>query len=207
VSAFIYLEGGASGANSNYLNILCEKAFHKLLDAMDFVGRKPRLVACGARSEVYKSFRRALRDPGVSFVAMWIDSEEPMTDIEKTWQHLAEVSTVEAWQQPPNTSDDQVLMMTTCMETWIVADRDKLRQHYSQHLNENSLPHSNGLESRNRHEIQRALVEATKNCKNSYSKGKKSFEIFEKLDPSALRLHLPSFGRIERILGEKFPKR
>ena len=203
VRAIIYLEGGASGPKSKILDIRCERAFHKLLDRMGFTGRKPRLVACGGRDDVYKSFYRALRSSVNGYVAMWIDSEEPIADIEKAWKHLAEVTTVGAWKQPEDAKDDQVLFMTTCMETWIVADRAALREHYKQNLNENPLPHPSGFESQQRHEVQQALETATKNCNNAYAKGKRSFDIFEKLDPAVLRQHLPSFERVARILNAK----
>ena len=89
------------------------------------------------------------------------------------------------------------------METLIVADRAASREHYKQNLNENPLPHTIGLESRPRHEVKQALETATKNCNNAYAKGKRSFEIFEKLDPEVLRQHLPSFERVVRILNAK----
>lgn len=44
---------------------------------------------------------------------------------------------------------------------------------------------------------------ATRNCKNAYAKGKRSFEILGKLDPDVLAKHLPSFSRVRRILKEK----
>jgi hypothetical protein len=61
VSAYIYVEGGASGAyedgsSSKYLTIRCQQAFHTLLTRMGFSGRKPRLVACGGRGKVYDRF-------------------------------------------------------------------------------------------------------------------------------------------------------
>ena len=59
MSAYIYLEGGASGAGSKYLNTRCQEAFHKLLDQMGFTGRKPRLVACGGREAVYEKGKRS----------------------------------------------------------------------------------------------------------------------------------------------------
>lgn len=206
MSAFIYLEGGATGANSKYLDISCEKAFHKLLDKMGFTGRKPRLVACGGRGDVFNRFKTGLRSRGNNYIAMWIDSEDPMSDIERAWEHLAAVTTVTAWQRPDNVTDDQVLFMTTCMETWIVADRATLREHYKQGLNENPLPHPNNLEGKQRHVVQDALEAATKNCRNAYAKGKRSFDILEKLNPDALK-DLPSFTRVARILGEKLPMR
>lgn len=203
VRAYIYIEGGASGPNSKNLRIQCQQAFRNLLDRMGMKGKKLRLKACGGRNAVYADFCTAHRTSHGGYVAMWIDSEEPMADIEKAWKHLAEVTTVGAWKKPADAMDDQVLFMTTCMETWVVADRAALREHYKQNLNENSLPNINGLESQERHVVQQALETATKDCKNAYAKGKRSFEIFEKLDPTVLRHHLPSFERVARILNAK----
>ncbi len=201
--AYIYIEGGASGPNSKNLRIQCQQAFRTLLDRMGMTGKKLRLKACGGRNAVYADFCTAHRTSHGGYVAMWIDSEDPMTDIEGAWKHLAEVTTVAAWEKPNGAVDDQVLFMTTCMETWIVADRAALREHYKQKLNENPLPHTNDLEAKPRHAVQQALETATKDCKNGYAKGKRSFEILEKLDPAVLRQHLPSFVRVERILKAK----
>jgi hypothetical protein len=202
VRAFIYLEGGATGANSKYLDISCERAFHKLLDGMGFTGRKPRLVACGGRGDVFNRFKTALRNRGGNFIAMWIDSEDPMINTENAWDHLAVVTTVTAWERPDGVTDDQVLFMTTCMETWIVADRAVLREHYGHRLQENQLPPLEDIERRNRHEVQEKLERATKECKNAYAKGKRSFEVLAKLSPAVLKEHLPSYLRIDRILKE-----
>jgi hypothetical protein len=68
---------------------------------------------------------------------MLIDSEDPVVDIEKTWQHL---KTGDNWERPAATSDDEVLFMTTCMESWIVADRETLKKHYGHKLHESALP-------------------------------------------------------------------
>ena len=208
MSACIYVEGGASGpkadgSSSKYLTSRCQEAFHKLLDRMGFKGRKPKLVACGGRSKVYDRFCTAHKTGRAEYIAMWIDSEDPMDDIELAWKHLADVTTVTAWERPEGALDDQVLFMTTCMETWIVADRSALRNHYKQKLNENPLPLTNGLEEKQRHAVQQALDTATKNCKNAYAKGKRSFEILEKLDITVLKQHLPSFVRVDRILKSK----
>lgn len=70
-------------------------------------------------------------------------------------------------------------------------------------MNENPLPSTTGLEARLRNEVQQALERATKDCKNGYAKGRRSFEIFEQLDPAILKQHLPSFARANRILRAK----
>ena len=209
MSAYVYLEGGASGPNSDgtsskYLTIRCQRTFHTLLDRMGFKKRKPRLVACGGRGRVYDRFCTAHDLVGAGgYVAIWIDSVEPMADIEASWKHLANVTTVAAWQKPAGAKDDQVLFMTTCMETWIVADRATLREHFKQQLNENPLPTLTDVERRTRASVQDALIAATKDCQNAYAKGKQSYNVLEKLDPAVLKQHLPSFVRVARIFEQK----
>lgn len=202
MSAFIYIEGGAGGPKSKYLNIACQRAFHKLLDSMGFKDRKPHLVACGGRHQVYDRFCTKHKEASRDYVAMWIDSEDPMADPERAWQHLKEVKTVQAWQQPAGAEDDQVLFMTTCMETWIVADREGLRSHYRQGLQETALPSLHELEERPRHDVQDRLERATRQCRNQYAKGKRSFEVLAVLNPSAL-VPLPSYARALGILKKK----
>ena len=95
--------------------------------------------------------------------------------------------------------------MVTCSETWIATDRETLRSHYGADLQDSALPPLKDMESRDRHSIQDALVQATRNCKNGYAKGKRSFAVIAKLAPEKLRPHLPSFARFERVLSRKLP--
>jgi hypothetical protein len=171
VTATIYIEGGAKGKKSNYLNTKCQEAFHKLLDKMGFTGRKPRLVACGGRQNVFDKFCTKLKTTSAEYIAMWIDSEEPMQDIDNTWQHLAAVTTVAPWTKPVGANDDQVLFMATCMETWIVTDRNTLLSHYGKSLHEKHLPALNNVESLGRDVVQNQLIQATKSCDKPYAKG------------------------------------
>ena len=89
------------------------------------------------------------------------------------------------------------------METMIAADRPALREHYGAKLQENALPSLQQMEARNRHEVQDALAHATRNCKNQYTKGRRSFEALGKLNANTLKQHLPSFDRAVRILDKK----
>ncbi len=197
MSVTIYIEGGGS---SKELRSRCREGFRGLLDKCGLAGRSPKLVACGSRNDAFDDFQTACRTRSEGFVALLVDSEDPLSDIEATWLHL---SNRDDWEQPLDTSDEQVLFMTTCMETWIVADRLSLREHYGHELQENALPATNELEGRDRHQIQEALVRATRNCSNSYSKGKRSFAVLGKLNPGELKKHLPSFVRVCRILEKK----
>ena len=134
------------------------------------------------------------------YVAMWIDSEDPVADPEATWSHL-EVR--DGWVRPAGGEDWQVLFMTTCMETLIIADHTSLRRFYGNNLQETALPSLTGLEMRNRHEVQDRLAHATRNCTNAYAKGKRSFEVLGELNPDALEEILENFKRTRCILTAK----
>lgn len=198
VKAKIYLEGGG---DSKEQDIRCQEGFHKLLKNCGFEGRSPRLRACGGRNQVFDTFRTAFENSGTAYIAMLIDSEEPINNKEATWEHLKKW---DKWDRPQGATDDQVLFMTTCMETWIVADREALREHYDLHLQESALPAvDTGLENRNRHDVQDKLEKATENCLNYCKKGNRSFIILGKLNPETLKQYLPSFTRTINILQEK----
>lgn len=163
--------------------------------------RFPRLIASGSRNTAFSDFTTAhsTASAGV-FVAMLIDSEDPVTDIDKPWHHL---KTRDNWDRPPGATDDQVLFMTTCMETWIVADRGALGRHYGARLQHTALPSTVNLEGRDRGVVHDSLVHATRNCKNFYKKGERSFVMVGELDPATLEALLPSFARMKRILARK----
>ncbi len=197
MSAHIYIEGGG---DSKDLRIQCRKGFRHLLERCGFSGRMPHLVASGGRSAAYSDFKMAHESNRAEYVAMLIDSEETVSDPEKTWDHL---KNRDLWEQPNGADDEQVLFMTTCMETWIVADRDTLRKHYGSSLQESALPSLSALEQSSRQEVQEGLKCATRNCSNAYQKGKRSFEILGKLEPETLESRLMAFQRAKRILNAK----
>jgi hypothetical protein len=120
VSACLYIEGGGP----NGLDGLCRQKIADLLKACGFQGRMPRLVACGPRNVAFDRFKG---HQGGGYVAILVDSEDPVVNIEEPWAHLKKRDN---WSKPINATDEQVLLMTTCMETWIVSDQKALREHY-----------------------------------------------------------------------------
>ena len=82
MSNAIYLEGGG---DSRDVQIRCREGFRKLLERCGYAGRMPRLVACGGRGAAFDAFKTALvRARKGDFVALWIDSEDPVADLEAT---------------------------------------------------------------------------------------------------------------------------
>ena len=193
----IYVEGGG---DTNYLRTCCRMGFNQLLESAGFKGKMPKFSPCGGRNAVYDDFKTAHQQNSVDYVAMLLDSEDPLEDPEKAWDHLRKR---DHWEQPDGSDDQQVLFMATCMETWILSDRVTLQQHYGHDLQESALPPLENLEQRNRHEVQENLKHATRKCSNAYQKGKRSFEVLGKLNPATLETHLEAFRRMKRILNEK----
>ena len=117
MSAILYLEGGG---DSKELHVRCREGFRRLLENCGFAGKMPRLIANGGRDSAYGDFTIARENKrSGDYVAMWIDSEKPPADIEAAWNHLGHVKTVARWKKPQGANDDQVLFMTTCVETWL----------------------------------------------------------------------------------------
>ena len=198
VSARLYIEGGGDGKAGKSR---CREGFRKLLKKCDFAGQMPSLTACGSRESAYDRFKSAQEHgPKECYVALLIDSEEPLSNIDETWDHLVRR---DRWQKPRGARDDQVLFMTTCMETWIVADYNALRVHFGQGIQLSALPPADDLERRPRDEVLAKLMHATRNCLAPYEKGAKSFVVLGKLNPATLDSCLPSFQRARRILNTK----
>lgn len=173
---------------------LCREGFTSLLTKAGLRGRVPRIVACGARNRAYEQFRKHHLDGKPAFLI--VDSEDPVTAPEKTWDHLKQR---DKWDCPTGATDKQVFFMMTCMETWIISDRDALKRHYGQ-LQESALPNSTptDLESIPRDKMLKALENATRTCSNAYKKGRRSYSVFSEIIPE----NLPAFQRMRDILKE-----
>ncbi len=194
MTSTLYIEGGGS----KEAKIRCREGFSKLFAKAGMGPRMPRTVASGSRSAAFNDFATAHANRKMGdYVAMVIDSEDRVADIEKTWQHLKHQ---DDWDRPRDAKDDQVILMTTCMESWLVADPEALRVHYGHEFHEKALPALHDLENRSRFDLQKRLVHATRDCSNVYEKGARSFEVLPKLNPEILQKHLPSFTRALRIL-------
>ena len=181
MSAIIFIEGGGDAV----LDALCREGFRKLLQKFIPVGHQPRLVACGGRNQAHNRFQSQLRIGGYNYIGLLVDSEDPVA--QAPWLHLAAQNLA----RPAGASDDQVLFMSTCMETWCCADRASLQAHYGAGLAMAALPSLPTLETQHRHAVQAALATATRRCSNAYAKGKRSFVLLAELNPAALATNCP----------------
>lgn len=185
----IYVEGGG---DSKATQAPLRQGFEKLLEKAGFKNRMPSVVGCGGRDQAFHKFQNALKFPEQNTIyLLLVDSEDPVTAL-TPWQHL---KTRDNWNQPNDTTNEQVHFMATCMETWLIADRENLRRYFGQKFNENALPASTDLEMRSRKVLFASLEQATKDCqKKQYKKGGISFELLETTNPKLL-MNLSYFQR------------
>ena len=199
VSARIYVEGG--GQRDTLTNAQCREEFISLLENCGFDRDQFELIASGGRGDAWNDFQDAHADAaGDYYVALLIDSECEVADIEETWTHLAGCDN---WTRPPQAEDVQVLLMTRCMETWIAADLDAMQEYFGDGFRPDVLPDPDGLEQYTPGRMKYSLECASQDCPTPYSKGAVSFELLGGLDPDTLQDRLPSFRRARRILKDK----
>jgi hypothetical protein len=118
----------------------------------------------GSREEVFKQFCRAHQSGNYRFVAMLVDSETPLGEKATPWAHLASGGDAGNWTCPAGATDEQVLLMVTSMETWLIADPSGLARAFDG-IRVKDLP-STALEARTHGDVRRALEQATRECRS-----------------------------------------
>ena len=202
MSIMLCVEGGGE---SRALQIKCRQGFAKLMENSRFIGRLPKVAACGSRNVAFKRFQTELKS-GKRFPILLVDSEDLVDGANGpdnpygAWRHLADR---DGWQRPKAASDDQAQLMVTTMETWLVVDPNALIKHFPS-MNSTKLPDDNNLESRTKEDILVALKRATSSSnKGEYKKGRDSFDLLAKLNPDELKSKLPHFRRFVESLDAR----
>jgi hypothetical protein len=196
----IYVEGsGDTRADQQPLR----DAFRKLAERADFTGRMPTFIGCGGRQEAFNVFAYNFSnpEPDTAYLLL-VDSEDPVTA--NPWEHLR-TRVGDGWKRPKNAKDDDVHFMATCMETWLIADIDNLKNYFGKHFNEKVLPPLNDPESRVRNTQKEALEKASKDCKTKFKKGSISFEILQTTSIEKLK-NLSYFCRFLDVLEKLKPR-
>jgi len=173
----LYVEGGGPGSYAK-----CRRAF-KALFLKVVPDKEVTVIACGARDDALSDFGLALSQRPHENLYVLIDSEAPVVDGHGPIRHLqAEGKQVRGAQEA------QVHLMVECMEAWFLADRSCLRTYYGNRLDEGALPGNPNIEAVNKTEVLRGLARAARNTpKKRYDKGRDSFELLSRIDPSTLR--------------------
>lgn len=181
----LLVEGG--GNNNHELKTKCRKAFSQLLERAGFKGRMPRIVACGSRKAAYDQFCAMLNDEN-EMVILLVDAEDAVY-CQSSWDHVAQRQG-DKWSKPAGATDEQLHLMTQCMESWFFADRATLAKYFGNGFNENALPSpTTNIEEIGKANVFDHLKRASKDTKTkrAYDKGSHSFNILERIDPALVR--------------------
>jgi hypothetical protein len=192
----IYIEGAERGDEA----VRMRKGFRKLLDQLYKLAQQNGFrfhppVMCGSGEKTYREFKAALQGNKDAISFLLVDSERPVVDGVSPWMHLK-------WNSL-GLDDSHCHLMTQAMESWLIADKDALKEVYGKGFNENPLPKSL-VEQIAVKDLIDGLKKATVNtAKGEYHKTKHAPEILKMLNVAKVRQAAPYCDRLFKTLAEK----
>lgn len=173
----IYFEGGGSSAETKATLRQGMSAFLKPLVDMARQRRcRWSITSCGGRDQALDAFLDALEKEPEKFNVLLVDSEAAVASLPRA--HLQQR---DGWNLNL-AQEEQVHLMTQCMEAWLVADPEALAEYYDQGFNANALPKRINLEEEPKVQIYAALENATRQTqKGSYGKIKHASELLKRV--------------------------
>lgn len=197
MSITVFVEGGGKGKD---LRTRCREGFSRFLEKLDLGGRRPKIVACGSRTDAFYRLCIALgSDSGQSYLLL-VDSEDVVPAGLSPWQHV-NARVEDKWQRPANATDDHLHFMAVCMEAWLVADVESLARFYGRDFKSDSLPMAGETESVDKTTIMSTLRSATRDTtRGKYSKGKISFAALGAIDVAIVQQRMSFCKRFVRQL-------
>jgi hypothetical protein len=190
VSVKIYAEGGGEG---QLYDTLFRQAWTEFFRAAGLSGRMPAVIRGKGRQRTYELFVTAVQNPRPGVLPLLlVDSEGPVAPGRAAWEHLR---ASDGWAKPPGAADDHAFLMVQLMETWFLADRGLLRRYFGPALRENALRAWPELEAVPKATVLSALDQATAPCATRYAKGRVSFELLARLNPSLVEDACPHAKR------------
>ena len=193
VSIKIYVEGGGDRKD---LRTRCRQGFSQFFEKAGFKGRMPSVVACGSRQNAFDNFCTALKAAENDLPMLLVDSEEAVS--QSPWEHL---KSRDGWERPNGAEDKQAQLMVQVMEPWFLADRPTVARHFGQGFREGALPNQTKIEEIPKQQVFDSLKSATRESRAGvYDKGKHSFDVLGKLEPSLVRSVSPHAERLLLVL-------
>ncbi len=197
----IYIEGGGDEratkarlhkALGQFLNPVRERARERAV--------RWHITVCGGRDKAFDNFKTALKTHPDAFNILLVDSEAPVT-ASGPWEHLA---VRDKWKRPREVAAEHCHLMVQAMESWLIADREKLREYYGKDFHEGSLPNRPNVEEIPKSELEAALKKAAGNTKKkTYHKTQHAPRILEKLRLSVVCEKAPYCQRLVDTLKER----
>lgn len=211
VEVKLYVEGGG---DSPELRADCRKAFATFITKAGLKNR-PRIVACGSRSNAFDSFCTAVANGEDALLL--VDSESAVIakyqqgqpEAWLPWAHL-KARPGDGWDKPQQGADLDCHLMVQVMESWFLADREAPKKFFGQGFKDSALPANNHIEGIAKEDVYRALKQAISGCKKvkrTYSKGEHSFALLALIDPAKVAAASPWAKRFLDTLRQRMDAR
>jgi Domain of unknown function (DUF4276) len=127
------------GCNNRKDYATMRDAFHSFLG----VNRSVEIVLWGSRQNAYEKFKEALIYEPEREHLLLVDSEAPFKENQTPWLHVKNRDG-DGWDKPKSATDNHLYFMAQCVEAWLVADEEKLREFYGNKLG--NLPKTKDVE-------------------------------------------------------------
>ena len=182
----VYVEGGG---DSHSRKTEFKKALHSLLGTST---ASLKIVASGGRAEAFRKYRTAMkRGAEGGSICLLVDSEVSLEPGRLKWEHVR-LRKGDGWEKPKGADEKQIFFMVECMESWLLADKECLEEHFGKGFKVRALPKDLKVEMVSKTKALEGLNRAAKDtAKKGYSKGRDSFAILGKIDPKKLRESAP----------------
>lgn len=183
VTATLYIEGGGEGRE---LGARFREGWNKFFESAG-VGSRTKIVRGSGRDQTFARFATAVEigHPG-TIPLLLVDSEGPVAVGKSVWQYLS--LNDKNWIRPSGAGEDQAFLMVQSMETWFLVDRVALRKHFGAKFKQNALKQWPNLENVPKKTVNDVLEKATS---KGYSKGKVSFKLLARINPTLVENECP----------------
>lgn len=143
------------------------------------------LKLLGSREIAIKIFLSELEYNLESFSALLVDAEGEIDEKDTAKTFLQNISPKFDFK---NVKDEQCHLMVQMMESWFLADKEKLAEFYGKGFNINALPKNPNVEKIIKSDVEDGLNNAVRNtAKKEYKKGEHAGEILRIIDSKKVR--------------------
>ena len=181
----VYAEGGG---DSDELKSQMRQAFSEFFDKTHLKTCKPRVIACGSRSNAFNDFRIAI---GQGRNALLLVDSETALDADRSqdnhfspWMHL---KNRDNWDKPDKAGDEDCHLMVQVMESWFLAEWETVAAFFGQGFKVSTKP-IHPIEKVDKDSVYGTLDKATRDCKSKskYGKGAHSFRLLALISPNSV---------------------
>ena len=183
----VYIEGGAEGKTADtdfrrgwrrFLNKLHELARQSGYQSLEVVRGK-------GRGDAFRRFRKYQRQYPNDLGVLLVDAETVVPAEAKVWDIVAHREG-DCWQRPGWAKEEHLYLMVAFVETWLLTDQEALAAFFKRGFNHKPLPKTE-LENRSKDDVERALKQATKDCRNGPYRHGQAHEVIELVCPEKVQ--------------------